>query len=104
MPLCEIFVSQFFPENQEYHSSGSFVIDTSLNTQDEILALLSDADKQSIGAELGVIHQRNYPMPSNVQYHLSGFALNPIELPEEPTFTSEMGYKVWVKPSSDNDF
>jgi hypothetical protein len=38
------------------------VIDTSLNRQDEILALLSNRDMRRIGAELGIIS------PSRLRY------------------------------------
>ena len=102
MPLCEISVARLFPDNHEYHTHGSFVIDTSLNTQDEIVALLSDGDMGRIGEKLDVIPHSGYPMPPNLVYGLSGFALNPIEVPPTPTFTSDGGYKVWAKPLPDN--
>jgi hypothetical protein len=101
MPLVKFAVRRI-PE--EYRLYGHFVIDTSLSRQDEILALLSDRDMRRIGVELGVIHGLDYPMPSNMHYGLSGFALNLIELPPEPTFTSERGHKIWVQPLSENDF
>jgi hypothetical protein len=102
MPLCSISV--VVRREGEYRSYGRFVIETSLNRQDEILALISDADMRRIGAHLGVTYGLDYPMPPNIQYGLSGFTLNPIELPPTPTFTSERGHKVWVNPLSDNDF
>jgi hypothetical protein len=72
--------------------------------QDEILALLSDRDMRRIGVELGVIQRLDYPMPPNLHYELLARALNPIELPPKPTFTSEKGQKIWIQPSSENDF
>jgi hypothetical protein len=62
MPLCSIAVGRIVTEDQEYHSYGGFVIDTSLNRQDEILALLSNRDMRRIGAELGIIS------PSRLRY------------------------------------
>jgi hypothetical protein len=47
MPLASLRVGRIVPEG--YHSYGRFVIDTSLNKQDEILALLSDSDMRRIG-------------------------------------------------------
>jgi hypothetical protein len=83
---------------------GHFVIDTSLRGPDEILALLSDRDMRRIGVELGVIQGLLYPMPQNMEYGLLSFVLNRIEVPPEPTFTSERGYKIWIQTSSENDF
>jgi hypothetical protein len=83
---------------------GHFVIDTLLMGQDEILALLSDQDMRKIGVELGVIQRLDYSMPPNLHYELLARALNRIELPPEPTFTSERGHKIWIQPSSEHDF
>jgi hypothetical protein len=102
MPLASFAVRRIFPE--EYPLCGHFVIDTSLSKQDEILALLSDRDMRRIGVKLGVITEMNYPMPPNMHYEVSGFALNTVELPATPTFTSERGHKIWVQPLSENDF
>jgi hypothetical protein len=55
MPLCTFAVGRIVTENQEYHSYGGFVIDTSLNRQDEILNLLSNGDVRRIGVALGII-------------------------------------------------
>ena len=64
MPLTSFRVGRIVPEG--YHSYGRFVIDTSLNRQDDILALLSEADMRRIGVELGVISRLYYPMPTNM--------------------------------------
>jgi hypothetical protein len=77
MPLVKFAVRRI---SEEYRLYGHFVIGTSLSRQDEILALLSDRDMRRIGVELRVIHGLDYPMPSNMHYGLSGFALNLIEL------------------------
>src|SRR4029077_3443019 len=74
MPLCSFAVGRIVTENQEYHSYGGFVIDTSLNRQDEILNLLSDKDMRRIAVALGIIPHRECAMPPNMMYDLSGFA------------------------------
>jgi hypothetical protein len=97
MPLCSIAVGRIVTEDQEYHSYGGFVIDTSLNRQDEILNLLSAGHMRRIGVELGVIPGLGYAMPPNMLYELSAFALSPIELPATPIFRSEGGHKIWIR-------
>jgi hypothetical protein len=101
MPLIQFAVRRL---SEGYPLYGHFVIDTSLSKKDEILALLSDRDMRRIGVELGVIQGLDYPMPPNMDYGLGPFVLNRIELPPEPTFTSERGHKIWIQPSSENDF
>jgi hypothetical protein len=101
MPLIQFAVRR---RSEGYPLHGHFVIDTSLSRPDEILALLSDRDMRRIGVGLGVIQRLDYPMPPNVEYGLLAFVRNPIELPPEPTFTSERGHKIWIQPSSENDF
>jgi hypothetical protein len=54
-----------------YRSYGRFVIDTFLNRQDEIVALLSDGDMRRIGVEIGVIPRVYYPVPISMHYELS---------------------------------
>jgi hypothetical protein len=94
MPLASFRVGRIVPEG--YHSYGRFVIDTSLNRQDEILNRLSDRDMRRIGAELGVIPRLYYPMPTNMHYELSAFCASAMDLPPTPTFTSEGGHKIWI--------
>ena len=92
--LASFAVGQIVPG--AYRSYGRFVIDTFLNRQDEILALLSDGDMRRIGVEIGVIPRVYYPMPINMHYELSGFCASAMDLPLTPTFTSEGGYKIWI--------
>jgi hypothetical protein len=96
MPLCSFAVGRIVTENQAYHSYGGLVIDTSLNRQDEILALLLDGDVRRIGVELSVIPRLYYPMPTNMHYELSAFCASAMDLPPTPTFTSEGGHKIWI--------
>ena len=97
MPLCSFAVGRIVTENQEYHSYGGFVIDTSLNREDEILNLLSNGDVRRIGVALGIIPHRDCAMPPNMMYDLSGFAVSPMDLPPTPTFRSESGHKIWIR-------
>ena len=97
MPLCSIAVGRIVTENQEYHSYGGFVIDTSLNRQDEILNLLSDRDMRRIAVALGIIPHRDCNMPPNMKYDLSGFAVSPMDLSPTPTFRSESGHQIWIR-------
>ena len=94
MPLTSFRVGRIVPEG--YHSYGRFVIDTSLNRQDDILALLSEADMRRIGVELGVISRLYYPMPTNMHYELSAFCASAMDLPPKATFMSEGGRMIWV--------
>jgi hypothetical protein len=94
MPLASFAVGRIFPEG--YRSCGRFVIDTDLNRQDEILNLLSEADKRRIGVELGVIPKLDHALPPNMNYELSAFAACPVDLPPQATFMSESGHIIWV--------
>ena len=92
--MASFAVGRIFPE--VYRSYGRFVIDTELNRQDEILNLLSEADKRRIGVGLGVIPNRQHPMPPNMHYELSAVAANPMDLPLTATFMSESGHIIWI--------
>jgi hypothetical protein len=94
MTLASFAVFRIFPD--ECRSCGRFVIDTSLNRQDEIISLLSEADKRRIGVELGVIPRLDHPMPQNMYYELSAFAACPVDLPAQATFMTESGQLVWI--------
>ena len=96
MPLCSFAVGRIVTEDKEYHSYGGFVIDTSLNRQDEILNLLSDGDMRRIAVALGIIPHHECAMPPNMKYDLSGFAVSPMDLTPTPTFRSESGHKIWI--------
>jgi hypothetical protein len=78
MPLASFRVGRIVPEG--YHSYGRFVIDTSLNRQDEILALLLDGDMRRIGVELGVIPRLYYPYSSITRMLISVAARSRIGL------------------------
>jgi hypothetical protein len=91
-----VFVAQIVPEEQEFSSYGRFVIDAESNDQDAILALLTDRDRRRIGVELGIIANLGCDMPLNMRFELGAVAVNPLDLPATPTFTSESGRNVWV--------
>jgi hypothetical protein len=59
MTMASFAVGRIVPEG--YRSYGRFVVGTSLNRQDEILALLSEGDMRRIGVELGVIPRLDHP-------------------------------------------
>ena len=94
MTLASFAVGRIVPEG--YRSYGRFVVGTSLNRQDEILALLSEGDVRRIGVELGVIPRLDHPMPQNMYYELSAFAACPVDLPAQATFMTESGQLVWI--------
>ena len=96
MPFCKFTVDLNLHEDREYLSYGRFVIEAESNRQDAVLALLTERDRRRIGAELGIIPNLDYAMPTNTLYHLSSFAPNQLDLPATPTFTSEIGYSIWV--------
>jgi len=96
MALCSFEVGRIFPAKEEYRSYGRFVISTDLNRQDEILALLSEADMRRIGVELGVISKLNHPMPPNMHYESSALAVSSTDLPPQATFMSEGGHVIWI--------
>jgi hypothetical protein len=94
MPLASFSVGRIVPEG--YRSYGRFVIDADLSKQDEILAMLSEADRRRIGVDLGVITKLDHPMPPNMYYELSAFAACPVDLPPQATFMSERGHMIWI--------
>ena len=96
--LYLFFVAQIVPEEQEFYSHGSFVIDTPSNVggQDEILALLSAADMRKIGEKLGIIANLSCALPVDMRYELSPSAVDPLNLPAAPTFKTEYEHSVWV--------
>jgi hypothetical protein len=59
------------------------------------MASLTVEDKRNIADWLGV---PRYPdeSPAHTEFHLSGFGEDPGRLPQNPTFTSEGGNKIWT--------
>jgi hypothetical protein len=76
---------------------GDFVIDTPFSTQDKILESLTDDDAKQIGLRLGIFSDPEEEMPLEVRYTLAPLEEAPADLPASPSFTSECGYRVWVR-------
>jgi hypothetical protein len=98
MPLCRVGVSRNFSDRIE--SYGYFVIDSPHSTQADVLASLTVEDKRKIANRLGMAR---YPSesPAHTEFQLSMFGEDPGRLPQNPTFTSEAGLKIWTFPISD---
>ena len=86
-----IQVGQVFPG--EFRQYGFFAIDANPVSQDYLIGLLTESDKKRIGDGLGTT------ITARTHFHLSPMAQTLDDLPPEPTFKSESGYKIWVVPS-----
>ncbi|MGA8655872.1 MAG: hypothetical protein WB586_06955 [Chthoniobacterales bacterium] len=92
MPLHSFKVFRVAPE---FHSYGSFVIETESNKQDEILNLLADRDRRTIGLRLHIISNLESALPFDIRFEL-GRAYNVTELSKTPEFTTQSGHSIWI--------
>jgi hypothetical protein len=90
-------VTQTSFEERATQTYGNFVIDTPFSTQGKILESLTDDDARQIGLGLGIISDPEGEMPLEVRYTLGPFEEIAADLPAAPSFTSERGYRVWVR-------
>jgi len=97
MALRFFLVTQTSFEEGATQTHGDFVIDTPFGTQGEILESLTDDDAKQIGVRLGIISDLEGEMPLEVGYTLGPFEEIAADLPATPSFTSERGFRVWVR-------